>query len=656
MSQPVTFSKPMSSMLTLAAVAVVVTALYLAKGVLLPLTLSVLLSFLLAPVCDRLERLRLPRVAAVAATMLIACTVVTVVGATVAMQLGDLATKLPQYRENIGLKLYSVNGRLSEALNKLNRTTAEIGRMSEAGKDAPDSPAQRERSYPVRVVSQAVSPFRILSGMFGTLLEMIGTAGVVVVFVIFFLVRREDLRDRFIRLVGHGQMMVTTQALGDAARRVSRYLAMQLAVNVAFGVPVAVGLWLIGIPNAVLWGMLATALRFIPYIGAWISASMPIALGFAISPGWWVPLLTVAMFVVLELLISNVVEPWLYGSRTGVSAVAVIVSAMFWAWLWGGIGLVLATPLTVCLAVIGKYVPGLAFLDVLLGDEPVFDPPTRVYQRLLAGDQEEAMELVEQDLKTKSLADVYDTVLTPALVLAERDRHRGDLDEHRERFVYAAIREIMEEAGEQPIDAEDRPELGATHDQNDDDTSSDLKLDRAAQSGRRETNDKSSGGEFDGDDSGSEMLYREGRVLCLPARDDADEIAAGMLAQVLQRKGWNAEAVPVTALVSEMVERVAEREAEVVCISAVPPAAVTHARYLYKRLRARFPDARVVVGLWSGRGDLANAKERIGNADNLRVVRSLSDACEQVQLLMHAALLQSEPTAAKSAAAMVSQA
>ena len=218
--------------------------------------------------------------------------------------------------------------------------------------------------------------------MFGTLLEVLGTTGIVIVLVVFFLVRREDLRDRFIHLVGKGHVTVTTQMLEDADTRVSRYLSMLFLVNVTFGISVGIGLYLIGVPNAILWGILAAALRFIPYIGPWIAAAMPIGLSMAISTGWVAPILTVGLFVVLELFSNNVLEPWLYGKNTGVSAVAVLVAAVFWTWLWGPVGLLLATPLTVCLLVVGKHVPQLSFLDILLGNEPVFEPKKRIYQRL----------------------------------------------------------------------------------------------------------------------------------------------------------------------------------------------------------------------------------------------------------------------------------
>ena len=243
---------------------------------------------------------------------------------------------------------------------------------------------------------------------------------------------------------------MTTQMLEDAATRVSRYLSMLFLINATFGIAVGIGLYLIGVPNAVLWGILAATLRFVPYIGPWIAAVAPIGLAMAISTGWLAPILTLGLFAVLELFCGNVLEPWLYGKGTGVSAVAVLVAAVFWTWLWGIVGLLLATPLTVCLLVIGKHVPQLSFLHILLGNEPVFEPKRRVYQRLLAGDQEEAAELVDDDLENRPLVEVYDTLLIPALALAETDWHRGELDEGRHKFILQSLKEMIQRKGRGP--------------------------------------------------------------------------------------------------------------------------------------------------------------------------------------------------------------
>ena len=588
----------------LTSIAVVVAALYLAQGVLVPLTLAVLLSFLLSPVCDWLERRRLGRIPAVLVTAIVGFAVLGAATWTAVVQMTELAPKLPEYQENLQAKLHSTNAYVSAALNTVTRAAQGLGENLPQLEQAEAPQGTHERPYSVRVLSSPASPLQVIGGTFGTLLQVLGATGIVIVLVIFFLIRREDLRDRFIRLVGRGQVTLTTQVLEDAAMRVSRYLAMQLLINVIFGVAVAIGLYLIGVPNAVLWGILATILRFIPYIGPWIAAAMPIGLSMAISTGWAAPIFTVALFVVLELITNNVLEPWLYGKNTGVSAVAVLLAAIFWTWLWGVAGLLLATPLTVCLLVIGKHVPHLSFLDTLLGNEPVFEPKKRIYQRLLAGDQEEAAELLDGYLESTPLVEVYDTVLIPALALAETHWHRGELAEGRHTFILQSLKEIIEDLGQR------RPEVQAP-----------------------EAADDLSAAD---DDSASVALTDSPPVciLCLPARDEADEIAATMLAQLLETSGCVVQAVSVTARASEMVDLVKQRQPAVVCVSATPPAAVMHARYLCTRLRARMPKVKLVVGLWDTPGDLTAAKKRIGCGANTHVVATLADAQEQVRVLV----------------------
>ena len=437
-----------SWMLTLASLAGVVAVLYLAKGVLIPLTLAVLLSFLLAPVCGWLERRKLGRIPAVLVTAVLAFTLLGAGVWAVAVQMIDLAPRIPEYQRNIQTKLHSVNDYFSAALSKVRKTAGDIDQSVPLSEPADEPQGREERPQPVRVVLSPPSPLQVIGGTFGSMFVVMGSTGIVIVLVVFFLIRREDLRDRFIRLIGGGQVTVTTQALEDAATRVSRFLLTQLFINITFGLAIAIGLYFIGVPSAILWGMLATALRFIPYIGAWIAAAAPLGLSMAISTGWVAPLLTFGLFVVLELFVANVMEPWIFGKNTGVSSAAILVAAVFWTWLWGPIGLLVATPLTVCLLVIGKHVPQLSFLDTLLGNEPVFELKTRVYQRLLAGDQEEAAELVLDDLEHRPLVEVYDTVLVPALALAETYWHRGELDEGRHKFIFQSLRASIEELGE----------------------------------------------------------------------------------------------------------------------------------------------------------------------------------------------------------------
>jgi predicted PurR-regulated permease PerM/methylmalonyl-CoA mutase cobalamin-binding subunit len=598
---------------TLASIAVVVAALYLAKGVLVPLTLAVLLSFLLSPACDWLERRRLGRIPAVFATVVVGFAVLGAATWTAVVQMTELAPRVPEYQRNIQAKLHSVNDNLSAALNKFTRTAEEMGQKLPAS-GLGEILGQSERPYAVRVIPAPASPLQVIGGTFGTILEVLGSTGVVILLVVFFLIRREDLRDRFVHLTGRGHLTVTTQALEDAATRVSHYLATQFLLNLSFGVPIAVGLYFIGVPNAILWGIVATTLRFIPYIGIVIAAAMPIGLAMAISTNWVAPLLTVGLFVALELIVSNILEPWLYGKHTGVSAVAVLVAAVFWTWLWGPVGLLLATPLTVCLMVLGKHVPQLSFLNILLGNEPVFELKTRVYQRLLAGDQEEAAELVEEALEQSSLAEVYDTVLIPALALAESDRRRGNIDEDRQKFIFQSLKDTIEDLGERQKELPAQPangEVVASH---------------------------------DGEDRVILSTATKPCILLLPARNETDEIAATMLAQLVETSGFRVETISETVLAGELVDLIAQRQADVVCISAMPPAAATHARYLCKRLQGKFPVGRLIVGLWHAQGDLTRARTRIGCETAVRVVVTLAQAHEQIQAIVQPLLVRREPT------------
>ena len=607
-----------SWMLTLASIAVVVAALYLAKGVLVPLTLAVLLSFLLSPVCDWLERRGLGRIPAVLVTAVLGFTALGTAAWTAADQMARLAPKIPEYQRNFEEKLSSVNEYAAAALSKVATSSQGMGQNLTLAEQANGT---IELPFSVRVLSSPASPLQVFSGMFGTLLEVLGTTGIVIVLVVYFLVRREDLRDRFIHLVGKGHVTVTTQMLEDAAKRVSRYLSVLLFINVTFGLSVGIGLYLIGVPNAILWGILAAALRFIPYIGPWIAAAMPIGLSMAISTGWAAPILTVALFVVLELVSNNVMEPWLYGKNTGVSAVAVLVAAVFWMWLWGPIGLLLATPLTVCLLVVGNHVPQLSFLGILLGTEAVFEPKTRIYQRLLAGDQEEAGELFEDFVAHQPLEEVYDTVLIPALALAETHWQLGELNEGKHKFIMQSLKEMIQYRAERQQETQ---------------------AGKAAADALQTRSDES---------RASGINLSGPSVLCLPARTEADEITALMLAQVLETKGCVVQAVSVTSLADEMVDLVDEYTAEVVCVSATPPAAVMHARYLCKRLRERLPEIKLVVGLWDAQGDLTKAKERIG-CDAI-VVATLADAQQQIRLLTQPRLPSPEKQAQPESGSMV---
>ena len=441
---------------------------------------------------------------------------------------------------------------------------------------------------------------QVFGGIYGTLVETLGTIGIVIVLVVFFLVRREDLRDRFIRLVGKGHVTLTTQVLEDASARISRYLSMLLLVNIAFGICVGVGLHFIAVPNAILWGTLATALRFVPYVGPWIAAAMPIGLALASSTSWLAPLLTIGLFVFLELFNNNFLEPWLYGKNTGVSAVAVLLAAIFWMWLWGTAGLLLATPLTVCVLVIGKHVPQLSYFDILLGTEPVFEPHIRIYQRLLAGDQEEANTLFEGFLLQQSDVEVYDSVLIPALAMAETHWQLGDLTEGRHSFIMQSLREMIQERFERLQETGSKTHTVVTPE-----------IPEAAT--RLEQ-------------SNPLVPY----ILCLPSRTEADEITAAMLSQILGSDGSRVKTASLISMAAEEFNVGDEFNADVVFLSATPPAAVMHARHLCKRLRSKLPNVKIFIGLWHVQGDLIKLQEHIGCGST--VVATLADAKEQIQL------------------------
>jgi hypothetical protein len=392
------------------------------------------------------------------------------------------------------------------------------------------------------------------------------------------LIQKEDLRDRLIRLIGAGRVNVTTQALDDAAQRLSHYLLAQAGINIAFGILAGMVLYFIGVPNPLLWGLCAALLRYIPYLGIWVAACLPAMMAFAVEPGWVKVPIIFGTYLGIDLLMYNFAEPFLYGNTTGISPIAILVAAVFWTWLWGPVGLFLATPLTVCVVVIGRYVPSMEFLSILLGDEPVLKPETRFYQRMLAMNLDEATELAEDYLKGKSLEQLDDCVIIPALSLAEEDRHRGRLDEEREQFLFQNTRLLVEDITERADNL------------------------IAGNSSTRKQNDTER-------ESQSMASNEYPSVLCIPARDEADEIAALMLEQLLGKRGIRAKVLSCAGLLGECIQKVEEEKPGVVCVAAVPPFGYVHARYLCRRLRNRFPDLKVVAAILT-EGDVNELKKR----------------------------------------------
>ena len=428
--------------------ALIVGTLFWLREVFIPLALAILLSFLLAPVATRLERWGFSRALAVVCSVLLAGLAVGAIGYTFTGQLADLAGQLPQYRATIAKKLETIRHPEIGPFAKATETISGLLEEMENRKNAPvSSPATPKPSL---VVEQPGNTLDFVRNLLGQVISTLGTGAIVFVCVLFFLIDRDDIRDRLISLAGRERFHTTTQALNDAGKRVSSYLLMQLIVNVTYGIPIAIGLFFIGVPNAGLWGLLCAILRFIPYLGPVLGAALPLLISFAVSEGWTQPFLTLGLFLIVELISNNLVEPWLYASSTGLSKTAIVVSAIFWAWLWGGIGLLLATPLTVCLAVLGKYIPQLGFLDVLLGSRSAMAPPDQFYQRLLAFREDEAGKVAREFLKTHRFAELCDQVMIPALVHIKTGWHEGVLDERH--FVYAcdAIDELVADLGDEP--------------------------------------------------------------------------------------------------------------------------------------------------------------------------------------------------------------
>jgi predicted PurR-regulated permease PerM/methylmalonyl-CoA mutase cobalamin-binding subunit len=593
--------------------AFVVTILYVGRQLLIPLALAAMLTFLLAPLVGYIERW-LGRIAAVLIVVAMLFSVAGGAGWLLTRQLIDLTARLPAYQTNIDKKLQSIRlptggafGRLSQSVSQLRKQLPDSAEPPvNAASPPPETHATTvapsgdlppdQQPMPVRIVESESSHLpQILQNAATGLLGPLGTAGLVLLLVIFMLLKREDLRGRIIRLIGQGRISATTRAIDDAGGRVSRYLIMQLMVNVGLGSCIALGLYFIGVPNAVLWGAFAAIMRFVPYVGIWIAAAIPVLLSFAVSTNWLAPILTIGLFVMLELINANALEPWLYGSSTGVSSIALIIAAVFWTWLWGPIGLVLAIPLTVCLAVMGRHVPKLEFLSVLLSEEQALAPHEECYHRLLAFGLDEANDLAETYVKTHSLTSLYDSVLIPTVTLAEMDAQRDQLDAENRSAIHQHIHDLVEDLGSAP------------------DSKSEVEADKVI-----------------AEQTPSPLPGPACRVLCLPARAHRDELAGEMLVQLLRKQGFDAENASAALTSVEVVELAAKSDPEAVCISVVAPSTLIHARYLSAKLRAGLPQVKIVVGLWGATENMAGAAERLRSSGADEVVLSLAEAVVQL--------------------------
>jgi predicted PurR-regulated permease PerM len=580
-----------SGVRTTAIVIAVIAVLYLAREILVPLALAITLALILTPAVDWLRRIRFGQVPAVALVMIVSIAIGGGVGWVIFNQLVGVANELPRYRQNIHNKLEAMRapgqGAVGRASTSIKELATEV--MSVA---PPVSTVRGDRPQPVRIVDQPSNELEHLRDLAQPFLRPVGEFGMVLIFTAFLLIHQKDLHDRFFRLVGLNQLNLMTQALDDATSRVSRYLLMQLLVNLCFGGLCVIGLYLIGIPYAPLWGSVAGILRIVPYAGAVISGLLPFTLALAVFDNWLPPVLVFLLFAALELVTSNFVEPWLYGMQTGISSLALLLSAVFWTVLWGPAGLILSTPLTVCVVVLGRYVPEFSFLHVLLGDESVLAAEARFYQRLLAMDDQEARAVAGLYVTENSLSQLYDTVIIPALTMAEQDRHKGALDPTREQFVFMSVREMVVEFSERTLQAEILLASGAIK----------KKSPEAP----------------------------PGRVFCIPASDEADEITAAMLAQLLEQSGYSAVSLPRDAITQHVIELLKPEENDTFCISALPPFAFARARSLSRELQQRFPGVKVMVGVWGFTGDTERAMQRFRPSPPDKLVTSLAGAVQFV--------------------------
>jgi len=574
---------------------IIIMMLYFGREIIIPIALAILLSFVLAPLVGLLQRIRVPRGLAVVSVVIIAFAFIFAMGSLLASQLTQLAGDLPRYQSTISEKIQSFRettagrGTLERASGMLKDLSKELDKPKDAaaalGAGASPKAAAPLTPVPVEVRQPDPGALESLQSLISPLLHPLATTGIIIIFVIFILLQREDLRNRLIRLAGSHDLQRTTAALDDAASRLSRLFLIQLLLNGSFGVIIGTGLWLIGVPSAILWGILAAVLRFVPYIGAAIAAAFPLVLAVAVDPTWSMLLWTLALFLVVEPIVGHVIEPMVYGHSTGLSPVAVVASATFWTALWGPIGLVLATPLTVCLVVLGRHVERLEFLDVMFGDRPALSPPEIFYQRMLAGDPTEASEKAEEFLKERSLTSYYDEVALKGLQLAQADAERGALDHER----LTKIRDAVSEFANNISDQDDRP-LPKVNSTTDAEATSAVETvaENAPYENLPVLSKKDLPPEWQG----------EHPVLCVAGRSLIDQAAAIMLGQLSTAHGLAARVEAAEALSTANVFRLETTGVAIVCLVYMDASGPAHMRYSVRRLRRKIPKATIILGCW----------------------------------------------------------
>ncbi len=577
----------------LVAFVVVIACLYWGRTVLIPIAMALLLTFLLQPVVALFQRLGLGRTLSVLLVVVVTAIVFAGIGWVVMGQITTLVHDLghnPQYRAHIKQKLTDLrgvgkSGWLDDLQVMINNVMGEL---------APEAPPAEQIDKPRIIVHEGASPLQTMQALLSPLLGPLGTAAFIVVLVIFMLLKYEDLRNRLIGLVGAGQLTVTTRALDDAGQRISRYLLMQFIINGSYGLAMGLGLFFLGMPYAVLWGFLAAVFRYIPYVGTWIAILFPITISLVAFPGWGQLALVLGLFLLLDLWSNLLMEPWLYGYSIGVSEVGLLVVTGFWTWLWGPIGLVLATPLTVCLVVLGRHVPHLHFFNMLLGSTPALDPPIIYYQRLLAQDQEDAMTLVEEFVRVHTLEKVYDDVLIPALLLAWQDRKQRILLGEDETFILQATQDIVAEL-EALI-----PEPAA--------------------------------GEAANEDATVSMRSPTWIVGC-PAHHEAEEVIVQMLRQLMQPTGCRVEVISTRTHASDIAARIRQESPALIFIAALP-GSLPQTRYLCRHLHREFPALPIVVGYWGDKEEFDKTLVRLRQAGTSYLTTSLLQSRSRISALL----------------------
>lgn len=595
---------PQRDLLTMLVIAVVVVAaLYVGRDIVLPVVLAIILAFVLTPIVNFLRRLRIGRAPAVVLTVSLTLAFLTAMTIIIASQIGQLASDLPRYEATIESKISSIQrgvlGRVSDIAENVGRQI-ERATESDAAKPKP-RPANEPQPLPVEVHQPDLTAVQVAERFLLPLLQPLATFAITFVVLIFILLQREDLRDRVIRLFGSRDLHRTTIAMDDAAIRLSRYFLTQVALSTAYGALATVFLWLIGVPSPILCGVIAATMRFVPYVGSIIAAAFPMILAIAVDPGWTTLLLTAAFFLIGEPTMGYIVEPLVYGQSTGLSPFAVILSAIFWSWLWGPVGLILAMPLTLCLVVLGRHVESFHFLDVILGDRPPLEPPQNFYQRMLAEDPDEALELAEQILKERSLTSYYDNVALPGLVLAARDASRGVLTSENLMSIRNSVdaltadlagvpdvEPVGTENGEPPLAGEDAATL-------------------------------------------PEAWRAEGAVLCVAGRGPLDAAASTLLADLLRKHGFGALIVPHAAVARGRVHDIDVANVKLACISYLEiSGAPAHLRYLLRRLKQALPPVPTVAGLWPADDQIHSddaLRSHVGADHYVSALREALDVC-----------------------------